>query len=157
MTEDDIEREQVEAVFCLSGGELDAPDDTWGPYHYDGQPYYIPDPPDMWSESIAYRTIVACELYGAARIPVGWTRVDHWTSSGETECYCKDGCEEHELPFGPAQTCPLCDGGGFIYIGDGWREILCRTDTDYEHAPLAWLLLGLLGCLDLYMGDDDAE
>src|SRR3982751_2784057 len=95
-----IERESVEWVFGLTGGELDDKPVTYtydggeGVFHYtfDGVPDYASsDFDDLHSNDCDYFTAVTCQLYGAApdEITVGgkrYTQVSSFVSSGETEC-----------------------------------------------------------------------
>lgn len=118
----DIERQQIELVFCLGGGELDDEGAHGFTYTYDGVPSYMTPPDDLYAPGVTYWTAVYCELYGQAKTPEGHERIAHFTSSGETQCECG-----HDLsPDGPGQDCPLCEGDGLVYIGDGWREIVFR-------------------------------
>lgn len=111
------DREQVEEVFGLTGGEL--ADEPWKPTDNDGREwtvtYWFDGPPEYaeadfadWSMT-TYRTAVRDEMFGLMPDQLtdeegNWTRVASFRSSGETE-----------LP-----------DGSFAYIGDGWGEIVYR-------------------------------
>lgn len=139
------EREQIEWVFGLTGGELnDKPlryanlvccmkhpeyERHWAPYFYDGVPEY--------ARRIEYKlggsfmTVVHCALYGSEMPRViyaggkRWRKIATYTSSGETECPGKDFDS-------PSRPCPLCEARegeehGMIYIGEGWAEVVYRA------------------------------
>src|SRR5260370_21406033 len=88
--EDDSERQQVEWVFGLTGGELD--DETWNgfAYNFDGvQEWAQSDFKDRYDHE--YRTVVGCFLYGGPPECIVdtsgvWTLKAAFQSSGETEC-----------------------------------------------------------------------
>ena len=140
MTEEQIERAQIEMVFGLGGGELHEPDsrfpDEWDgvfAYWYNELPHYVREseinPGPM---QFQFRTAIVCELYGQARTPEGWTRVAHWTSSGESgECWACEPEDPNEDPL-HRDDCPICKGDGFVYLGDGYREVLYATPWDDE-------------------------
>lgn len=157
LTEAQIERESVEYVFRLTGGELsDKPlactDDDEGEhvytYHYAGVPEYASsDYDDIHSNDCDYFTIVTCCLYGAPPAVLidgdgkRYDKVTDFVSSGETKCCCADLDEEQEDPF-KGERCPYCgrDPGeehGFIYIGDGWCEVVYRHDAIQAMRDLA--------------------
>ena len=153
MTEFQIEKMQIEAVFGLTGGELsDKPvaytyetedgETKHGVFQhtYEGVPEYaqsdFADAPFAYRESsVDYFTAVTDCLWGlpALRIDVAgktYVRVADYRSSGEIECYC------HELETPLDTTCPLCerdpkstDGPGYIYLGDGYCEVVYREDV----------------------------
>lgn len=156
-----IERQQVEAVFGLTGGELndgplcfydaDAKPGTDGAmewrrsFFYDGPPSYASaDYPDLHTDEATYLTIVCDCLHGMPpeRITLKdddsrvYVRDNYFTSSGETECPCADMGGEPD-PFA-GKACPLCERSaddpkhGHIYLGDGWCEVVYRHDTT-EH------------------------
>jgi len=151
-----IERERVEQVFGLTGGELE--DEPWvvietstpsdpnnhtvsGQAQYifwfEGIPDYLAkrDYPDFYD--VSYRTIVQDCSWGLPPEVIEdedgkWYRVAHFTSSGETACSW-EGCEDADehLP------CPLCegteeDGHGQIYLGEGWAEVIYKQDPVRE-------------------------
>lgn len=113
-----LERERVEVVFRLTGGELhdrhpkfpDEWDDVFA-YWYEGTPEYAEDLDDT-----DCRTAVVDCLYGFPDVPEGWEQVAAFSSSGETQCLCEGGEPE----------CPLCEGDGTVYLGDGWHEVVYR-------------------------------
>ncbi len=154
MNEQRLERKQVEWVFGLTGGELHEPDSRF-PHKWDHIRYWYEGPPDWtnrnelgltWDDDV--RTIVACLLYGDLEVPEGWEEVTRFASSGETECPdCGLSSEWNESPaqelarkktpltntgYRGNPDCPLCEGGGYIYIGEGWYEITLRHDNKEE-------------------------
>lgn len=142
------ERAQIEAVFCLGGGELEytllrwrRPYDRTLYYHqcwwYDGVPEYVPSSeapmysdipcrhcdPEMgcrgWYE---YRTLIRCELWrqlSRADLPPGWEVWGRYSSSGECEHpgYAPGECDER-------------DPERWVYLGDGWHEVVIRRLVD---------------------------
>lgn len=123
-----IERQQIEVVFGLGGGELaDPPDpqfpDEWDgvfAYWYEGPPEYCArDYADHWDRE--YRTAIVYELFGRAATPDGWERVAYFVSSGENDCWCEGDAD-----------CPVCEGDGLVYIGDGHCEVVYRRIEDGE-------------------------
>ncbi len=128
----DPEREQVEWVFGLTGGELN--DEAWGgfAYNYDEVPDYVRrDYPDLYDGNVSYRTVVGYFVYGSPPEELIddegiWERRATYASSGETEC-----------PLSPDRVedarCPLCDSEpgdphAYIYVGDGWAEVVYRLE-----------------------------
>lgn len=154
MDEAEAEKQQVEWVFGLTGGELadepwvtakgeDEPD-TAHPvvsfrYWYEGVPDYSKDTFDDWATE-QYRTVVkdcSC-LVPLPRTLISaegkWELKATFTSSGETEC---PGRQDDEGPLVKMEQCPLCDTDvgeehGFIYLGDGWVEGIYQLDTSQE-------------------------
>ena len=120
-----LERERVECVFGLTGGELS--DEQWQGYiyWYQGIPDYMEPPKDLYTSGVEYRTLVADCLFGMPEIKHGWELIEAFSNSGETECPCKseEGAREAD------DVCPLCGGDRIIYIGDGWWEIVFRRET----------------------------
>lgn len=148
LTEKGIEREQMECVFRLGGGELHIADarfpDPWEEvfaYWYEGCPDY--DEEDSKDYDYNYRTGLA--YYNCPEIE-GWELVRSFSTSGETECWrCGpgtdwDGSEEQdqarqEQPctntgYRGDPDCKLCEGSGYVYIGDGWAEAVYRQKVD---------------------------
>lgn len=96
--EQKIERERVEWVFGLTGGELE--DEAWegNRYWFDGPPEYGgEDFRDQYAPGVEYRTVVRNALYAPSRQEIqgeptakgpgpSWRLVRTFTSSGETEC-----------------------------------------------------------------------
>lgn len=72
------------------------------------------------------RTAIICCIFGFPAPPEGWTQVASYSSSGERECWCCGvdavGDEEDHEPDG----CELCAGDGYVYLGDGWAEVVYR-------------------------------
>lgn len=122
-----LERERVEWVFGLTGGELN--DSPWHEHAhwYDGVPDYLGqgDYPDLYASGVDYVTVVSDTTIES---PPGWVVADDYTSSGEAECPCR---HDDDMGNYPSADCALCEGGGYIYLGDGWREtvLVHRTQT----------------------------
>jgi hypothetical protein len=86
------------------------------------------------------RTAILCCLCGCPEPPDGWTQVASFSSSGERECWwCGpgsdwDGTVEQDRtreadPITPTGyrgklDCPVCEGDGHVYLGDGWCEVV---------------------------------
>jgi hypothetical protein len=103
-----IERQCVEYVFSLTGGELDdkprvvyddpaCTDERTFRYTYDGAPEY--DSAHARDFDHTYMTVVSCCAHGSepeALYEAGtrWTKVATFSSSGETECPCAQDREE---------------------------------------------------------------
>jgi len=130
MTEQQIEREQVANVFCLGGGELHEPDpdfpDAWDNYFA----YWHEEAPEWADESDRdgadpweCRTAYACVLFGGPKVPKGWELVRSFISSGEADCWYDGAGTDAEAP---SPDCPLCEGDGYVYLGDGWAVLLFR-------------------------------
>jgi hypothetical protein len=152
--EDDSERQQVEWVFGLTGGELN--DEPWNgfAYNFDGVPEWAhSDFKDRHDRD--YHTVVSCFLYGGPPERIAdafgvWTRQATYPSSGETECPLRDvEAEEQEAIYAHREKrfnlprierCFLCDeerghDHGYIYLGDGWAECVFRREgreTNYD-------------------------
>ena len=68
------------------------------------------------------RTAILCGLFGLPD-PPGWERIASFSTSGEASCwFCGDGTGNE----GERAGCPLCEGDGCVYIGDGWAEVVFR-------------------------------
>lgn len=156
----DLGREKVACVFTLDGGELHRPHpnfpDEWdGPggvrHWYTGVPSYTeglngagrircrtcnsygdevdcPACDGSGQVEVEVRTAILNCIDGWPTPPRGWEQVASFSSSGEATCsWCASGV----APEGG--VCKLCEGEGYIYIGDGWYEIVYRrmiqTDT----------------------------
>jgi hypothetical protein len=152
--EDDAERQQVELVFGLTGGELEHEPWNGFAYNYEGVPEWAQsDFKDRHDRE--YRTVVACFLYGGPpeRIVDAsgvWTLQATFLSSGETECPLRDVDEEEQeemyahreqrLNLPRTERCFLCDEKrgvehGYIYLGDGWCDAIFRLEgheSDYD-------------------------
>lgn len=144
-----IERERVEQVFRLGGGELESkpwyvftdPEmEDWDQflYHYDGAPEYYEDR----DRDGDFHTVVSDVLYGSEpknlyEKGARYVKVAHFLSSGETECPLADEdsyggdmdevCAKRPCEYCEAQAAD--DGGkpephGHIYLGDGWAETI---------------------------------
>lgn len=152
MTSAEREKEEIEAVFSLGGGELE--DESWGgfKYWYDGVPSYAEGDFDDWALK-EYHTGIGnymgkgpSETY---KNPIKdedgeWEYQRHYTTSGETDCpVCGAGSdnvylneyyeEKYNVEDGAdapdKAECPLCetekkDQPGVVYIGDGWAEVV---------------------------------
>jgi len=125
----DIEREAVEMVFGLGGGELHEHNenfpDEWDErfqYWYEGKPDYLSLTELGANLDTELRTAVCNCLFGWPKEPPGWVQVMGCSSSGETTCDCR---YEHEDET-PIRDCPLCEGDELIYIGDGWCEVVYK-------------------------------
>lgn len=163
-----IERQQIEAVFCLGGGELeDKPWTVWIPgspdddesvqmsytYWYEGPPDYE-DKGDQYNTGVSYRTVIECCLFGDARKTlidrgVVWTRVRSYVSSGEAECTWNGVEESDEFPSLPCDLCEAKEGEehGCVYLGEGWTEVVYRSfdrDLRVDHEDT---------CLGCYITD----
>lgn len=125
---DDSEREQIEWVFMLTGGELN--DDSWNgfAYNFDSVPdWAATDFKDRFDHP--YRTVVGCFLYGGPPEQIVdadgvWELRATFVSSGEAECPLAPEVVDEE-------RCRLCDEPrsqphGYIYLGDGWAEAVYR-------------------------------
>ncbi len=127
------ERAQVEQVFGLTGGELS--DDPWIIADEKGQDwtfhFYYDFPPEYAERQFdytahTYRTVVRDNMFGEPPDRFnGWTKKATFSNSGETECPYRND----PLTLVATETCPLCEAligeeHGYIYIGDGWAEIV---------------------------------
>lgn len=157
-------REQVEWVFGLTGGELndkslryhktdEDSDHQYGfAFYYDGVPSYArPDFEHLDENHYDYFTAVSCELYGSSldeliTVEDGklYKKLKVYTNSGETECPGKsdgDGVVTEEQAD-PSGFCPYCDESigdehGYIYLGDGWCEVVYMHDGIQHMRDLA--------------------
>ena len=137
MSERDIEREEIEVVFGLTGGELNT--DSFGPfkYNYDGPPEWTKGQRGQFHDwhSVDYMTGIHYGLFtpppdcfeheGTLRGLV-YQKVASFASSGEAECLCND-VETADLD---GDCCSVCENEydssnrGYVYIGDGWSEVV---------------------------------
>lgn len=136
-----LETAQIALVFGLTGGELES--EVWTEteelesgtvitvnsfWWYQGVPSYAEEDfvADRWTVSMdrEYRTQVRDCMFGgpALRLSGGWTLARSYASSGELECLCKQDDAQDTA------SCPLCEGGGYVYIGDGWAECVYWRD-----------------------------
>jgi hypothetical protein len=91
MTKQEIERQQVEYVFGLTGGEL--ADESWAgfAYWYEGVPEWAQEDfkgrQTHWATT-TYRTVIALDQCYGFNPPTieGWEFVRSYGHSGETEC-----------------------------------------------------------------------
>ena len=88
------------------------------------------------------RTMLVCRMYGREDVPEGWEELGNFRNSGEAECWhCGpgtdwEGSEKQKLArekepntntcYRGDPSCKLCKGGGYVYIGDGWFEVVYR-------------------------------
>ena len=150
-----IERESVEWVLTLTGGELDAqPRVTDAGYHftysYDGIPEWAGDDfDDKYDSGVEYFTMVRNCFFGEAPEVIAfngrtYSREAVYVNSGERECPMRDmhecgGFEDTPTVVEDGRTvtaveneeCYLCgamrgEGHGYIYLGDGWCEVVYR-------------------------------
>jgi hypothetical protein len=139
-----IEREQIEQVFGLTGGELS--DESWqGFAHwFEGAPEYATEHKD--TDEHTHRTIVGNFIFSSPPESIEdngirWEKVATFVSSGETECPGVHG--DYNLVENDAhEPCPLCgekwnEPHGFIYIGEGWAEVVYRAKVSdlYPEEP----------------------
>jgi hypothetical protein len=147
--ERDADREQIEWVFGLTGGELnDRPfvtkDHGQFVYWYDGVPEYASsDYPYRFDRE--YVTLVSYSFCGTPFETLEDLEGNKWVlqsvfgNSGETECP-----GQHE-GFGivtdghtaGGDRCYLCDEKRgdkhrYIYLGDGWAEVVYRKEEEEE-------------------------
>ena len=108
-----IERESVSWVFGLTGGELEPKPWSRRAYWYEGAPEYT----GRDFDGLEIRTAIECRLFGADAAPRGWSEVASYRSSGESECLACDNGDD---------KCKFCEGGGYIYLGEGWCEVVYR-------------------------------
>lgn len=131
MTEEQVERVQIEAVFYLDD-ELHTshPEflDEWDGivrWWYDGVPEYAGSDFGPEYEDREFRTAILCEIYGSGEPPEGWERIRSYPSSGETECPACTGEETvANTDYRGDPDCVLCEGSGYVYLGDGWAEVV---------------------------------
>ena len=135
LTDAEREHASVEAVFGLTGGELEdgpCPINDGGRTHrywYEGVPDYVRH--EYRNERRRLLTVAACELYGQVETPEGWERLASFSSSGETDCpWCGDGTGNED----GREDCPLCEGDGLLYLGDGWSEVVFAKNP-ITHQP----------------------
>lgn len=168
--DDCLERERLECLFSLGGGELNDKGDPWGTarHWYEGPPEFANR--DHQEAEYIYRTVLADVMFGFPDPPErGWEQVAIYHSSGERECWhCGhgtdwDGSEDQEAALEVCDVCDghgtqnqesgepcyrckgtgraantntmyrgnpdcrLCEGDGYIYLGDGWAELVYRA------------------------------
>jgi hypothetical protein len=158
MTEEQIERQQVEEVFLLTGGELedrplefrdeDGNDRKWR-YHYDGLPEYAnEDFPDRHENGVYYCTLVeiGCDYGSSApeRMTFAdgdvWSKVESYANSGERECSLGPSGMGETVGEGETEEmdrCPLCEADkgeehGYIYLGPGCETVYRRVVPSCE-------------------------
>ncbi len=89
------------------------------------------------------RTAIVHALRGFPEPPKGYEQIGSFMSSGESECWwCGpgtdwDGSEEQSnartqdpetnTGYRGKPSCPLCEGSGYVYIGDGHAEVIYRS------------------------------
>jgi hypothetical protein len=149
--EADREKEQVENVFGLGGGELGVGGaeslESFGGYlyNYEGAPEYAAR--EIEEPDYQYHTVIVTG--GGLLSPpdktvedngVTWELVEHFLSSGEADCWiCGAGGngvewwaeefeKEHGRPPTPEDECGLCeykfkDMPGYTYIGEGYEAV----------------------------------
>jgi len=129
ITTDSIDRESItiEAVFGLSGGELEGePLEIEGQTYrwwYEGVPDYVTS--EFRNDRRPLKTVIVCEFYSQTSPPDGWSVAATYRNSGECPCpWCGDdtGYEEGR------DDCTLCEGDGYLYLGDGWCEVVLAKE-----------------------------
>lgn len=126
-----LEKERVAWVFGLTGGELE--DTPWAgyAYWYDSAPDYVERELSRKYPNEEFRTVV---VWGGGIPPKPepklidssgriYTLTGVYSNSGETSCPCKNGDTD--------PNCPLCEGAGYIYIGEGYESVY-RTPEEFE-------------------------
>jgi hypothetical protein len=167
-TEQSNERAQVAEVFGLTGGELMdvawVPNYLKGgaaapygipvwkvvvfTYWYQGTPDYSFDADWNNVPGQTCRTVCQDEMFGMVPETVTdsegrWKIVARYLNSGETECPWRDSDPGEAVQAAGSDPCPLCGEAldqphGYIYIGDGWAEIVYRLQEPPEvHGELA--------------------
>lgn len=144
-SEKDQEREQIEALFSLGGGEL--MDAAWlgHAYWYEGAPEWDEDFRE--EDDYQYRTVIEWSHFAPEENEVQtdeegveWEVVKWYGAPTETDCWvCGHGSDAFENGFretydrepGPGDECGLCeykfeDMPGYIYDGEA-HEVLFRT------------------------------
>lgn len=129
MTERDIETERMHWVFGWTGGE--AQDEPWdkipAEYWMEGAPDYAEEYNSRADPTGIYRTAIGY-MVETLKIP-GWEQVARFPTSGETDCpacgagtdYASEHGGEHD------DACEMCEGDGYLYIGDGYAEHVMRA------------------------------
>lgn len=128
MGDDNLERDRIACVFGLGGGELHQADDRFPDewdgvfeHWYDGVPDYVSLSELGLDNDDEVRTAILDVLFGPPEPPPGWRFVASYTSSGEAACWwCGDGTGNEEA----RDACTLCEGDGYVYLGDGWAEVV---------------------------------
>jgi len=144
-----IQRECVEWVFGLTGGELN--DKPWRPfterdlsgepetflYSYDGPPDYdVRDSSDGDYVTVVSDCLTGEEPENLYENGTRYVRVAIFMSSGETDCI--GPADESHVGESVERPCPYCESQegeehGCIYLGDGWCETVyqriatCKT------------------------------
>lgn len=158
MDSKEIERQQVEYVFGLTGGELeskplafvdsDGDSHSWL-YHYDGFPEWATeDYLDKYENGVSYLTLISIDAcYGSDapdRLTLAdgtvWAKVADYTHSGETECplgSCGDNEAVGEETTEGLERCPLCEAEkgeehGCIYLGPGVETVYRHVEPSCE-------------------------
>lgn len=137
------QRDRIEWVFGILGGELETVPWDGYPYWYDGAPDYADE-----LKNGEYRTIIRNCLFDPPPDEIeGWKLIQTFSSSGETECPGKwfsngvvheSDCVEAPSSVGPYKVCPYCEQAlgmehSMIYLGDGWLEaVYQKTEDSYE-------------------------
>lgn len=142
------ERAQIQEVFGLTGGELESEPwdlpctDAYGKlqsfhcaYWYEGVPEWAgSDFPDVDGDTThEYRTVVRDVTFGPPPEYTldGWERVKVYSNSGEVECPYRQVNPGEEVQAAGTDPCPLCEEPldqphMYVYIGDGWAEVIYR-------------------------------
>lgn len=145
-----FERQQIEWVFGLTGGELadeplhfrdeDGTERKWA-YHYDDVPEWAADDFDTHEGRVSFCTLIEAGVSYSSCAPEimnfgteVWHKVATYAASGETECPERQDQElVGEGHTEGLQQCPLCeaDAGeehGFIYVGESAEHVYMHVD-----------------------------
>jgi len=136
----DTEREEIEWVFGLTGGEL--ADKPWAghKYWYEGVPDYAGEDFADDEEGTQYRTVVCCYACSNPPDELGdeegtYKLAKVYSNSGETTC--PGHSDQDNAGRVTEEQCPLCDmkqgeKHGYIYLGDGWAEAVYKLEPPEE-------------------------
>lgn len=142
------EKEQIENVFGLGGGELEEGNFAGFAYWYEGAPEYASESDlGIHPHEGELRTTIT---YGGGYLPHPakelehdgemWELVKHFMSSGEADCWiCGHGGngkewwadefeDKHDRPPEPTDYCGLCeteykDMPGYVFINSGYEAV----------------------------------
>jgi hypothetical protein len=135
-------------------------------YWYQGTPDYSFDEPWNSVPDQTCRTVCEQELYGMAPETVTddegtWKVVARYTTSGERECpgqQCDPRGNESDGINREATDCPYCEAApgeehGYIYIGDGWAEIVYRLEPQADAETLERVDAAVFALNELVLND----
>ena len=125
MTERDIQEERHATILGCCVSEIGSAED-WPEYAgcgwHDGPPEWCErDYPDRFDRE--YRTVLYPDVpYGVPPDPSGWVRVATF-NAGEPDCpWCGAGTWDESERDG----CPICEGSGVVYEGEGLIVVYAR-------------------------------